>query len=117
MPNPQNLIPAKKGEVRNPKGKPKGTLNLETRVRRLLEGQDELPPAIKKTIVSAVGSNKTALDAMIIVGILQSLQGDHNWGKMIKEWGYGKDVDKSEVKSHVVIQVASKEDQDLLEKI
>jgi hypothetical protein len=37
MPNKENLIPAKKGEVRNPTGKPKGTRNRSTIVREWME--------------------------------------------------------------------------------
>ena len=33
----ENLVPAKKGEVRNPNGKPKGIPNAKTRYKRLLE--------------------------------------------------------------------------------
>lgn len=36
-----NLRPSKKGEVRNPKGKPKGTLNAATIIRRILAMEDK----------------------------------------------------------------------------
>ena len=37
MPNPENIIPPKPGEVRNPNGKPKGTKNRSTIARKWLE--------------------------------------------------------------------------------
>lgn len=83
----------KKGKSGNPNGRPKGSLSLDSRVRRLLEGEEKLPEAIAETIRKAVGSNAQALDAMIIVGILQALQGDEKWGKLLWERGYGKVTD------------------------
>lgn len=37
-----NLIPPKKGEIRNPNGRPKGIPNSKTRMRRLLELTQDL---------------------------------------------------------------------------
>jgi hypothetical protein len=59
----------------NAKGRPKGSLSLSTRVRNLLEDTGKLPPAIVETIRKAVGADKNALDAAIIAGLLQALQG------------------------------------------
>lgn len=40
MANEQNLIPAKPGEIRNPKGKPKGTRHLSTVIQELMMDDD-----------------------------------------------------------------------------
>ena len=52
-----------------------------TMVRRILEGDEELPPAIAETIRKAVGSDKKALQATIIVGLAQALQGEEQWAE------------------------------------
>ena len=41
MPKPENLIPAQKGEVRNPNGKAKGTLNKKTTLRKWLQVEEK----------------------------------------------------------------------------
>lgn len=63
--NDENLIPAKKGEVRNPKGKQKGTKNFKTIYKKYLElklkpsesgfnipfTEDDKPISIKEMII------------------------------------------------------------------
>jgi hypothetical protein len=73
--------PFKKGQSGNPDGLKPGTIHLSTRVRRLLCGDEKLPDAIAETIRKAVGDDRHALDAMVIVGLLQALQGDEKWAK------------------------------------
>lgn len=46
MANEQNLIPAKKGEVRNPKGRTKGIPNAATRYQRLLNVITKIPDPV-----------------------------------------------------------------------
>jgi len=89
-------VPFKPGQSGNPNGMPPGTLHLSTRVRRILEGEERLPPIIAKTIKKAVGADRKALDAMIIAGLLQALQGDERWAKLLWEYGFGKVPDKQE---------------------
>ena len=43
-------------------GRTKGSVNLSTRVRALLEDAEQLPPAIAETIRIAVGGDKQALE-------------------------------------------------------
>ncbi|MFK4523106.1 hypothetical protein ABIF90_001087 [Bradyrhizobium japonicum] len=59
-------------------------------MRRILEGEEELPEAIAKTIRQAIGVDKKPLQATIIVGLLQALQGDEKWAKLLLPRGYGK---------------------------
>lgn len=51
-----NLIPAKKGEVRNPKGKPKGTKNFKTIIKEFLDVEtDAMNPMSGKLEKLSVG--------------------------------------------------------------
>ncbi len=75
-------------------GAPKGILNFESRIRRLLEGDEAFSEAIAETIRSAVGDDRQLLDALLIVGTLQALQGDEKWAKLLIERAYGKVRDK-----------------------
>jgi hypothetical protein len=55
-----NLIPAKKGEVRNPKGKAKGTLNMSTIIRDVFS--EEITDANGNPTIKAVLATKAIFD-------------------------------------------------------
>lgn len=55
-----------------------------------------MPAAIQETIRNAVGESKKPLDAMIIAGLLQALQGDKGWAEWLSNNGYGKPKERHE---------------------
>jgi hypothetical protein len=87
--------PFQKGKSGNEAGRPPGIPNLEARVRALLDG-DKLPKPIAEAIRNQCGEDRKAIDAVIIVGLLQALQGDKSWAQFIVERGWGKVPDKIE---------------------
>lgn len=82
--------PFQPGQSGNPNGKPKGTVHLSTRIQRILEGEEKLPEIIAATIHKAVGDDKKPIDAVVIVALLQALQGDKSWADWLSNNGYGK---------------------------
>jgi hypothetical protein len=81
------LTPFEPGKSGNPKGRPKGPISVGQRIRAILEDGDKLPAAVKQTIETAVGEGKGPPDAMIMVGLLQALQGDVQGAKLLWEHG------------------------------
>ena len=71
MANEQNLIPAKKGEVRNPNGRGKGVQNSKTRLLRLLELVQK-----KKNPITGEEEEFTVLELMDMQMIAKALKGD-----------------------------------------
>lgn len=86
-PNTQNLKPCKPGQSGNPKGKPKGTLNRATIIRRWLEvtDQDGVSEADKLVLAQLMKGKKGAIDAF----------------HALFDGGYGKMTDKQESKVEV----------------
>jgi len=85
MPNPENLRPAKKGEVRNPKGKPKGTRNRSTIAREWLE--------VSQYITNPITGEKEKLeqqDIMTLGIIKKARDGDVNAYKALMDSAYGQ---------------------------
>lgn len=109
MANNQNLIPAKKGEVRNPKGRGKGVQNTKTRLTKLLEVSDNtINPLSKEVELLSIAEQldiaqiKKALcgDTRAYIAILERLEGKPqlmmktdrtNWVEEIlklEDWGH-----------------------------
>jgi hypothetical protein len=83
----------KKGQSGNPNGRPKGAISLAARIRDILARNEGLPVRIEKTIKNALGEGKTPIDAVVIVALLQALQGDKQWAESLSNNGCGKPVE------------------------
>jgi hypothetical protein len=85
MPNPENLRPAKKGEVRNPNGRPKGSRNRSTIAREWLE--------VTQYITNPITGEKEKLeqqDIMTLGIIKKARDGDVNAYKALMDSAYGQ---------------------------
>ena len=91
MANEQNLIPAKKGEVRNPNGRPKGSLNRSTIARKWLEVNQSLKNPL-------TGENETMSqeDLMTLALIKKAREGDVSAYKALMDSGYGAPLQQVE---------------------
>jgi len=95
--NPENLIPAKPGEVRNPNGRPKGALGRSAIVRRWLEADGD-----------ALGT--TVADDLVLAAIKKAKDGDISAFKELFDSGFGKLTEKTDmnVKAEVNTDVTAK---------
>lgn len=91
MANEENLKPAKKGEVRNPNGRPKGALNRSTIARKWLEVNQSLKNPL-------TGENETMSqeDLMTLALIKKAREGDVSAYKALMDSGYGAPLQQVE---------------------
>ena len=94
---PENLTTPKKGEVRNPNGRPKGSRNRQTIVNQWLE-------AVKEARNPITGLNETLpiADQMVLALIGKALKGDVSAFKELMDSGYGKLTDKVEHSGDII---------------
>lgn len=82
-----NLIPIKKGERLNPNGRPKGSLNYATKMRRAIEAvakaQDKTPEEIEEMIYKT--------------GLRQAMKGDYNFYRDYQDRFHGKPVQPTDI--------------------
>lgn len=90
MPNPENLIPAKPGEVRNPHGRPVGSRNRST----LLAEYAGL--RVKKNGLNGDEIEATAEEFAMMALIRKCWEGDVAAIKELQDTLYGKITDKIE---------------------
>jgi len=69
--HPENLIPAKKGEIRNPKGRPKGSYSLTAILRKALQREIDFKDPITQEKVK-----KTLGDVVMMQLISAAVKGD-----------------------------------------
>lgn len=88
--------PFEKGQSGNPTGLPKGTVQLSTRIQRILEGEEVLPANVQEAVKALTGGSKKPVDAIIIAAVLNALKGDKSWAEWLSNNGYGKPKERHE---------------------
>lgn len=91
MANEENLIPAKKGEVRNPNGRPKGAKNRSTIARKWLEVNQSL-----KNPLTSETETMSQEDLMTLALIKKAREGDVSAYKALMDSGYGAPIQQIE---------------------
>ena len=96
MANPENIIPPKKGEIRNPKGKPVGTKNRSTILKKWIEVNAKVTNPITKQ-----EEGGTVEDLITIALITKALAGDVQAIKEINDTLYGKLTENQKIDVNV----------------
>jgi len=84
MANEENLIPAQKGEVRNPAGRPKGAKNRSTIIKELFEFAKT-----QKNPLTGEQEILTQEQAITMAMLLKASKGDVNAYKALMDSCYG----------------------------
>ena len=107
MPNEENLKPFKKGQSGNPNGRPKGSRNRRTIVRKWLEAKEEI-----KNPITGETELVEQSDIMVLGLIKKARKGDVSAFKELMDSGYGKLME-----SYTNINYEAMSDEDLEERL
>jgi hypothetical protein len=91
---PQNLVKPKPGEVRNPTGRPRGSLDMATRIKRILGNEidwDKIAINNVEDLKMRYGNSAVA-EAMIWVQVTKALLGDTAAFNALRKAAYGDSV-------------------------
>ena len=98
MPHPENIIPPKKGEIRNPKGKAPGTLNRSTILKKWITVKTKLKNPITKK------EEPGTIEDMIALALLKkAMEGDVAAIREVYDTLYGKIKEKLDVEKINII--------------
>lgn len=86
MPFPNQDTQFKPGQSGNPKGKAKGTKHLSTWIQELLNDEEF---TLDNFLYNGKQFKGAPIKAIITVGIMQALQGEHKWAEWLGKHGYG----------------------------
>jgi len=89
-----NIKPPKKGEVRNPKGKPVGTLNRSTIAKKWLESL-----LTAKNPLTGKSSKLPIIDQMTLSMIKKAMDGDVSAYRELMDSAFGKAMQSTDVTS------------------
>lgn len=87
-----NLIPAKKGEVRNPKGKPKGTKHLATWIQDLTADED-FSQWMTQPGTAAYEYKGAPIKAIVMTAIKMAITGDASAREWLAKYGWGSKLE------------------------
>lgn len=92
MPHPENIIPPKKGERRNPNGRPKGSKNRATVLKKWISISAKIKHPENDSTIKGTMEDKVNLALLT-----KALTGDVQAIKEINDTLYGKIPDKNEL--------------------
>lgn len=78
----------KPGEVRNPNGRPKGSVNLSTHIQNMLTDPDFTASVVGKD-GNTTQFKGAPIHAIIRTAILKAMSGDKQWAEWLAKHGYG----------------------------
>ena len=91
-PNPpiEHLVATRwqKGESGNPDGKPRGSVNLSTRIQNMLDDPDFTTTLVAKD-GRKIDFKGNPAEAIIKTAILKAMGGDSKWAEWLAKHGYG----------------------------
>lgn len=88
MPNPQNLKHWQPGQSGNPKGRAKGSRNLSSQIREMLENEEFIICSSNTVLLRS-----SPIKVIVSVLIEKAITGDLKAFDLLAKYGYGNKID------------------------